>query len=252
MNYIETLNELRNEFQQLNYKDRQQLDKLSNRLKLYMKKLFGENSDYIKKFSRISFFVMYAPSTDDAKIDAWESGKYKTYNLIDTMIEDLQLDTPKPPTQTINQNKNTKVFIVHGRDDLAKIEVARFLEKLGIEAIILHEQANGGATIIEKFEQYADVGFAVILYTPCDTGKYKDDKKTTSRARQNVVFEHGYFIGKIGRKNVLALVKDDVEKPSDIDGVVYQPMDNSGAWKFKLAKELQNCNFDIDMNKISI
>lgn len=252
MNYIETLYELRNEFQQLKYKDMQQLDKLSNRLKLYMKKLFGENSDYIKKFSRISFLVMYAPSTDDAKIAAWESGKYKTYNLIDTMIEDLELDITKPPTQVINLNKSTKVFVVHGRDDLAKIEVARFLEKLGIEAIILHEQTNGGATIIEKFEQYSDVGFAVILYTPCDTGKYKDDKMATFRARQNVVFEHGYFIGKIGRKNVLALVKDDVEKPSDIDGVVYQPMDNSGAWKFKLAKELQNCNFDIDMNKISI
>lgn len=227
-------------------------DKAYQKLEMLIRKFFGEQSHYLKKIQSIHFHspIYFDGMSED---NSWFlSGKESLITLIDTMIEDLQLDVPKPLVQTINQNKSAKVFVVHGRDDLAKIEVARFLEKLGIEAIILHEQVNGGATIIEKFEQYSDVGFAVILYTPCDTGKYKDDKKANFRARQNVVFEHGYFIGKIGRKNVLALVKDNVEKPSDIDGVVYQPMDNSGAWKFKLAKELQNCNFDIDMNKISI
>lgn len=213
-------------------------------------KIFGEESKYLTKLRYITFSSPPLVSGMQRDNSYFFSGVNKVKNLIDVMIEDLKLDTTTSPTQVINLNKSTKVFVVHGRDDLAKIEVARFLEKLGIEAIILHQQANGGATIIEKFEQYSDVRFAVILYTPCDTGKYKDDKKSNFRARQNVVFEHGYFIGKIGRKNVLALVKDDVEKPSEIAGVVYETMDEKGAWKVRLIKELQNCNFDIDMNKI--
>lgn len=147
-------------------------------------------------------------------------------------------------------NKNTKVFIVHGRDDLAKEQVARFLENLGLEAIILHEQSDGGQTIIEKLESNTDVGFAVVLYTACDVGKYKDDESLQGRARQNVVFEHGYLIAKIGRKNVLALVKESVERPSDISGVVCTAMDSGGAWKTKLANELKSSNFDVDMNRI--
>lgn len=252
MNKIEILEQSKQEFSALTSAG-SDFNKTLQRLEMVIGKIFGEQSKYLEKLKSIRFYptIVVAGVQEDTR-PYFFSGTDKVKNLIDVMIEDLELDTTKPPTQVINLNKCNKVFVVHGRDDLAKNEVARFLEKLGIEAIILHEQVNGGATIIEKFEQYSDVGFAVILYTPCDTGKYKDDKKANFRARQNVVFEHGYFIGKIGRKNVLALVKDDVEKPSDIDGVVYQPMDNSGAWKFKLAKELQNCNFDIDMNKISI
>lgn len=251
MNQIELLEQSKQEFSALTSPSNA-FDKAYQKLEMLVRKFWGEQSHYLKKLQSILFHcpVYFDGMSED---NSWFlSGKESLITLIDTMIEDLQLDVPKPLVQTINQNKNTKVFVVHGRDDLAKIEVARFLEKLGIEAIILHEQANGGATIIEKFEQYSDVGFAIILYTPCDVGKYKNDKRTTARARQNVVFEHGYFIGKIGRKNVLALVKDNIEKPSDIAGVVYETMDEKGAWKIRLVKELQNCNFDIDMNKISI
>lgn len=143
----------------------------------------------------------------------------------------------------------SQVFIVHGHDDLAKVETARFIEKLGFEPIILHEQANSGQTIIEKIETYSNVGFGVVLYTPCDIGAKKgDETELRHRARQNVVFEHGYLIGKIGRKNVAALVKGDVETPNDISGVVYISMDND--WKLDLAKELRNSGYSVDMNKV--
>lgn len=144
-----------------------------------------------------------------------------------------------------------KVFIVHGRDDLAKSEAARFIEKLKLEAIILHEQANIGKTIIEKIEEYTNVGFAIILYTPCDTGSLKGESDQKSRARQNVVFEHGYLIAKLGRKNVCALVKDDIETPNDISGILYIELDKHGAWKVKVAKELQKAGYVVDMNNIA-
>lgn len=142
---------------------------------------------------------------------------------------------------------NTKVFIVHGHDDLAKTELARFLEKLELDPIILHEQANSGKTIIEKIEEYSNVGYGVVLYTPCDHGAKKEEK-TKPRARQNVVFEHGFLNGKLGRNRVAALVKDSVEIPNDISGLVYISM--NGNWQTELAKDLKKAGYAIDMNKL--
>lgn len=143
----------------------------------------------------------------------------------------------------------TKVFIVHGHDVEAKLEVARFVEKMGFEAIILHEQASDSMTIIEKIEKYSNVGFGIVLYTPCDVG-YAKDKETEkkARARQNVVFEHGYLIGKLGRNNVCALVKQSVETPNDISGIVYIPLDNNGGWQIPLAKEMKSSGYEVDFN----
>lgn len=118
-------------------------------------------------------------------------------------------------------SKKKKIFIVHGHDNEVKLEVARFIEKIGLEPIILHEQVNSGMTVIEKIEKYSDVEFGIVLYTPCDLGYVKGKKKEKkARARQNVVFEHGYLIGKLGRNNVCALVKGDIELPNDISGIV--------------------------------
>lgn len=155
---------------------------------------------------------------------------------------------------SISKNNSTdfppsSVFIVHGHDELAKTEIARFIENLGLEAIILHEKVSAGKTIIEKIEEYSNVGFGVVLYTPCDQGCKIDDKKNIRyRARQNVVFEHGYLIGKIGRKNVCALVKGNIEIPNDISGVVYVPF--KGEWKLILAKELRNSGYLVNMNLV--
>lgn len=147
---------------------------------------------------------------------------------------------------------NKKVFIVHGHDKLAETEVARFIEKFDLEAIILHEQPNSGKTIIEKIEANSDVQYAVVLYTPCDMGRAKEASvdEERARARQNVVFEHGYLIGKLGRDKVSALVKGDIEKPGDISGVVYISMDDIGAWKTELAREMKSAGLEVDMNKL--
>jgi predicted nucleotide-binding protein len=142
-----------------------------------------------------------------------------------------------------------KVFVVHGHDDGAREAVARFLEQIGFAAIILHEQANQGRTIIEKVEAHGDVGFAVVLLTPDDEGGKKGET-SNPRARQNVVLELGYFIGRLGRERVCALTRGNVEIPSDFAGVVYEPFDASGGWRQALGRELQAAGFEIDWNQV--
>jgi predicted nucleotide-binding protein len=156
---------------------------------------------------------------------------------------------PRPVAAPSPERK--RVFVVHGHDDLAKTTVARFVEKLGFEPIILHEQASAGRTIIEKIEKFSDVGFAIVIYTGDDLGAKSDPKPALQpRARQNVVFEHGFFIAKLGRDRVAALVKGEIETPSDIDGIVYVPLDNGGAWTVAVSKEMKAAGYAIDMNKL--
>jgi predicted nucleotide-binding protein len=104
-------------------------------------------------------------------------------------------------------------------------------------------------TIIEKIEHYSnDADFALVLYTACDRGRgvHESNIPPKNRARQNVVFEHGYLMAKLGRENVCSLVKDDIETPNDISGVVYVSLDPFGAWKIEVAKELKACGYAIN------
>ncbi len=171
-------------------------------------------------------------------------------NRIDTYQE-----SPASPGPTLNRTASPhagrKVFIVHGHDNGAKDAVGRTLDRLGLPYTILHEQADRGQTIIEKFERHADeVAFAVVLLTPDDLGAPKDDwEHPKPRARQNVIFELGFFCGKLGREKVCALYKD-VETPSDISGVLYTPMDTNDHWRYKLAHELDAAGLDVDMNRL--
>ena len=163
------------------------------------------------------------------------------------MIRTVIVSEPEPPPVS------NEVFIVHGHDELAKQSVARFVEKFGLEAIILHERTDGGRTIIEKFEQFSGVSYAIILYTSDDVGNSKTEHgeggTLKGRSRQNVVFEHGYFVGKLGRGHVAALLKGDVEIPSDLQGIVYTKMDEHDAWKTKIAKEMKAAGLAVDLKQ---
>ncbi|MHA3103070.1 TIR domain-containing protein [Acinetobacter sp. ANC 3791] len=178
------------------------------------------------------------------------------FSFIDSLILDIQndeLELPKAKTETIEHPQQVKLlkkaFIVHGHDNARKLETARFLEKIGFEAIILHEQASNGKTIIEKLEKYTDAGFGIVLYTPDDVGEeVKNKTNLQPRARQNVVFEHGLLIGKLGRDKVFPLVTDhSLELPGDISGMVY--MSDHG-WEIQLAKEIKALGYEVDFNKL--
>lgn len=254
MDGIGHFEEIKRGFQNLNYNDKTRLDKLSRQLIMLIENILPEKPQYIDSFKLLKFKFLSVYMNESDQLNKWNIDTEKTINLIDTIIEELIL-FPKNininNTEYKGQNLDrSKVFIVHGHDDGTKNEVARFIEKLGLQAIIVHEQTSSGDTIIEKVIRYSNVGFGIVLYTACDIGTVKyEPNNLQPRARQNVVFEHGFLIGKIGRKNVIALVKDNVEKPNDISGVVYETIDRKGAWKAQLAREMKASGYSIDMNK---
>jgi predicted nucleotide-binding protein len=144
-----------------------------------------------------------------------------------------------------------RVFVVHGHDSGAKDSVARYVEKLGLEATILHEQPNSGRAVIEKFEDYSDVGFAIVLLTPDDIGGLVDrPDQLNPRARQNVIFELGYFVGRLSRSCVCALYKKGVEIPSDLSGVLFVEFDPGGAWRKDVARELVEAGLQVDRDAL--
>lgn len=161
------------------------------------------------------------------------------------------LETRDSPAGLSQAKLNGRVFIVHGHDEARKHELGRFLHALvGSEPIILHEQSNQGMTVIEKFEHHAGrAGFAVALLTADDLGRDRNDSEDNLRARQNVVFEAGYFAGRLGRGRVVLLHDQGVELPSDLAGVVYIPLD-SGAWRSNLARELHGSGFEIEWSAL--
>lgn len=179
--------------------------------------------------------------------------QYYKPEFIENMIGVLEayLEEELKPAKDDKVNKadtvKNKVFVVHGHNEAVNQEVARTIEKLGLEAIILREQPNSGQTIIEKFENQArDVGFAIILLTADD----KIEGEAGFRARQNVVFEMGYFMGALGRDHVVCLVQNMVETPGDIAGVVYTVIDTAGVWKYSMVKELKACGYNVDANRL--
>jgi predicted nucleotide-binding protein len=142
-----------------------------------------------------------------------------------------------------------KVFVVHGHDHGSKETVARFLAKLDLDPIILHEQADKGRTVIEKFEDYSDVQCAVVILSPDDIAYAKSDPaKQEERARQNVILELGYFIGRLGRDRTFALLLNGVSQPSDLGGILYISM-SDGSWRMKLVRELKEAGIEVDANK---
>ncbi|GEM_PF-967428 len=146
-----------------------------------------------------------------------------------------------------------EIFVVHGHDQEMKQAAALVLSKIGLKPIILHERPNEGRTIIEKFEKNADVQFAIVLLSPDDMAYAKGGTPADARARarQNVVLELGYFVGKLGRARVFALKRDtDIELPNDISGVVYTSYDSQGHWQFELVRELKAVGYAVDANAL--
>ncbi|MFM8279179.1 MAG: TIR domain-containing protein [Candidatus Limnocylindrus sp.] len=171
--------------------------------------------------------------------------------FVDGLLAELSDEPVVPAEPSAAVAPTTDVFIVHGRDEASKQSVARTLESLGLRPVILHEQANVGRTLIEKLEHHAaGSGFAVVILTPDDVGSLATDKATRPRARQNVILELGYFYGLLGRGRVVALLDPSVERPSDIEGIVWVGLDERGAWRLDLARELRAAGYDVDTNRL--
>jgi predicted nucleotide-binding protein len=146
--------------------------------------------------------------------------------------------------------ENRNVFVVHGRDHAIRDDVQRVLHSLSIPTIVLEKEGDAGQTVIEKFErEAARCEYALVICSPDDEGRLrpKTRKPTTdglqARARQNVVLELGYFLARLGRRNVFMLHTGNIDQPSDLAGVIYQPGSN---WQQKLVRELREAGFNIN------
>ena len=209
---------------------------------------YGESSIELTNF-RNTKFLPRVYSTDQQLIAKCREGLLACKLTFESYLEELKEETNEGQTvnQVIQAKNFSKIFIVHGHDEALKQSVARLIEKQGIEAIILSEKANKGKTIIEKLEENSDVGCAICLFTPDDTGKANKETDYKARARQNVVLEAGFFMGKLGREHVVYLAIPELELPSDLQGVVYT---NANNWQFDLFKELKAMGYNIDFNKL--
>ena len=207
--------------------------------------------------------VMHRPTPGEeisrlfTKID----GKTST---IESIIERLELiplaSSASVPSGVIapdnNPQRTNKIFIVHGHDEIAKTSLEVFLRELGLEPVVLHRQADEGLTVIEKFEKHSDVGYAFIILTPdeiaylkADEEKEDSDRKKERRARPNVIFEFGYFVGKLGRPKVCCLHTGDVTLPSDVNGMIYKKYSSSiEEVAFSIIKDLKASGYNVTLS----
>lgn len=221
------------------------------RAERFLRTHYGENSKEVVDFGNTHFSLMIYTfnETESDYIEACKSGLVESKAVFEVYLEELKENDVTPDNEATQDNSisKSKVFVVHGHDEALKQEVARIVEKQGLEAIILSEQANHGKTIIEKFEENTDVGAAICLFTGDDYGRAKDATSENLRARQNVVFEAGYFMGKLGRGNVILIASPDIEIPSDLQGVVYT---NKDMWQTDVLRELKAIGYNVDFNKL--
>lgn len=164
-------------------------------------------------------------------------------NRLDSISDRLELvplsigeqqNQPSTSPGSRSTSKSKKVFVVHGHDEISKTNLEVFLREIGLEPIVLHRQADEGLTIIEKFEKHSDVSYAFIILTPDEVAylageetKPDEEREKEKRARPNVIFEFGYFVGKLGRSKVCCLYTGNVVLPSDISGMIYKKFNTS-------------------------
>lgn len=223
---------------------------------------FGSESQHVTTFmwaGRSGAIAVVGPSWGGADRTDWNQRRReeltKKVGVISAILDAVNFDPDEPAVIKEPANAeppkptSREIFVVHGHDDATKVKVARLLERLSFQPVILHERPNEGLTIIEKFEKHAGkASFAIVLLTPDDVGCAESEGKTKPRARQNVILELGYFIGRLGRARVCVLHTPGVELPSDILGVVYTPLDAN--WEFSVGRELRAAGFTIDMNRL--
>jgi predicted nucleotide-binding protein len=220
-------------------KDYQKWDAFNKEL---LKQLFSTD-ELAKEYSHygVAAIVMREPSLGEKIADAFKRVDNKIHR-IDSIIERIELipiDEAKTSDLSAQndilsekQPRTKKVFVVHGRDEISKTSLEVFLHEIGLEPVVLHRQADEGMTIIEKFEKHSDVGYVFILLTPdeiaylaSEEDKPDSERDKEFRARPNVIFEFGYFVGKFGRSRVCCLYTGDVSLPSDVNGIIYKKFD---------------------------
>ena len=213
--------------------------------------IYGKDSGNVSDFTRLFRGLGLPAGFREFGIDQFTFADALEHAkaLLESMIEeneDMLTDDDDDrvlPSSPVQDPK--KVFLVHGHDGEVKNAVARYLEHCGLTVVILDEIAGQGRTIIEKVEDHSSVGYAVVLMTPDDMATERDGGVPNYRARQNVIFELGFFVGKLQRGRVCVISKEGIERPSNYWGVEYIPWDTRDGWTVRLRRELKAANLDV-------
>lgn len=213
-------------------------------------RIFSENSEAQDLLNRAkNVGVLYNGSDKFEQAKASYLGALKTAQSV--LSQDTFGESLIRARATGIKDLSNKVFVVHGHDDAAKSDLEILLAEMGLDPVVLHRQADGGMTIIEKFEQHADVGFAFILLTPDEVAYLAaeaelpdDNRKKEFRARPNVIFEFGYFVGRLGRGRTCCLHTGNVTLPSDLSGLIYKRFErNVEEVAYSIQKELKAAGY---------
>ena len=236
-----------------------------NKSEVVVRQIFGNGSTIHNKFTAVKYSPgMYTAGTDFGPYR--QGGVRSACSVIEAGILELELadEFGVPPAavgaiadksetaRLVDDSVRQDVFIVHGHDEATKLKTSEFLKDLVKRTpIILHKQPNKGRTLIEKFEESAETAaYAVVLATADDVGRANKDDNLSPRARQNVVFEMGFFIGAIGRGRVAVLYDEGIEEVGDMKGIVYIALDTAGAWRSQLAKEVGASGIPVDWSAL--
>lgn len=230
-----------------------------NQTEVVLRTIFGIGHPTYESFLKIRYSSqVLSPDRPSDGAEFRVRGVKKALALLGGAKLELQLNGEVAPsanddeTSVVKAPANGRVFIVHGHDTSLKNEAARFLRDLtGEDPVILHEQPDGGRSLIEKFEaNAATTGYAVVLLTADDLGRAKSEATDQPRGRQNVVFEMGFFFGSLGRGNVAVIHDEGVEEPGDVRGMLYVPKDSAGAWKMRIAREIDHAGIAVEWSAL--
>lgn len=206
-----------------------------------------------------SMFISLYEKTWNEKLKEFNSKIDDKNHRLASIIERLELisiaskNIEIPDSHSVSSVKTNKVFVVHDHDESSKTNLEIFLKEIGLTPVVLHRQADEGLTIIEKFEKHSEVDYAFILLTPDEISYLSSDKEINPndrreeyRARPNVIFEFGYFIGKLGRSRVCCLYTGNVSLPSDVSGMIYKKYEkNIDEVAYGVIKDLKAAGYEI-------
>jgi predicted nucleotide-binding protein len=250
---LELIQDLLNQAQEISYQNGKR-DAVEKRAEMLFRKIFNDKTPYIKSLKEITYSpqIWHTETPESVFESKFNDGKDKLLNLLRVVYEDLQLNIIPMKSTSIADSRD--VYIVHGYNEQMKSVVVRAIEQLKLASVILHEHPDKGKNIFQKFTDYPNPIYVIVLLSADEVAYEKDHSPETAqyRATQNVILELGYFIGKIGRERVLVLHEtvSNFEIPTDYRGIPFVPFDKVGGWISELVKNLTALGIYIDENSL--
>jgi predicted nucleotide-binding protein len=226
-----------------------------------------------KKVAKIVIFWSYQTAdqmllSNNESLMAAKDKKYLIENVIKGKVKGVYLCTeefvtvPQKSAKVLHAKPVVltpsgiprRIIVVSGTDEVMKQTITGALRKLGLAAIVINEEPGQGKKIVDRFADYTDVGFAIVLLSP-DVYVYPKGEEATKRERipkQEVTLMFGFLLGKLGKDKVFAFYREspNFAFPMEFEGVKFTALDNRDSWKLALIRELTNCGYTVDAERL--